>query len=205
MVVDYADAKLIKSVADGREALENLIAKAEQLQEKNYTAESWAVLETALREAKELPEDALQAQIQAAADALQNAMAKLVKKPSGGSSSSSSSSSNGSNSMGSDGYAVAIGTDAATAPAKVVSDTTVDFSVKSGSAYCFKMTVVNGNGVMPVFTVGNGNVLKTQYVTQIGNDYYFRVWAVGTPGSSTGVYTTLPGQNAVKHCTITIA
>ncbi|WP_085531499.1 glycoside hydrolase family 2 TIM barrel-domain containing protein [Anaeromassilibacillus sp. Marseille-P3371] len=205
VVVDYADAKLIKSVADGREALENLIAKAEQLQEKNYTAESWAVLETALREAKELPEDALQAQIQAAADALQNAMAKLVKKPSGGSSSSSSSSSNGSNSMGSDGYAVAIGTDAATAPAKVVSDTTVDFSVKSGSAYCFKMTVVNGNGVMPVFTVGNGNVLKTQYVTQIGNDYYFRVWAVGTPGSSTGVYTTLPGQNAVKHCTITIA
>ena len=31
-----------------------------------------------------------------------------------------------------------------------------------------------------------------------------RVYATGTPGQSTGVYTTLPGQNAVKHCTVTI-
>ena len=99
---------------------------------------------------------------------------------------------------------MAIGTDAATAPAKVVSDTTVDFSVKSGSAYCFKMTVVNGNGLVPSFTVGNGSVLKTQFVTQIGNDYYYRVYAVGTPGQSTGVYTTLPGQNAQMHCTVAV-
>ncbi|BFK84909.1 hypothetical protein I4000191A8_20470 [Clostridia bacterium i40-0019-1A8] len=28
--------------------------------------------------------------------------------------------------------------------------------------------------------------------------------AVRPPGQSTGVYTTLPGQNAVKHCTVTI-
>ena len=87
--------------------------------------------------------------------------------------------------------------------AKVISDTTVDFTMKSGSAYCFKMTVVNGSAV-PSFTVGNNDVLKTQFVTQIGNDYYYRVYAVGTPGQSTGVYTTLPGQNVVKHCVVTI-
>ena len=52
--------------------------------------------------------------------------------------------------------------------------------------YTFKMTVVNGNGLVPSFTVGNGSVLKTQFVTQIGNDYYYRVYAVGTPGQSTG-------------------
>ena len=85
----------------------------------------------------------------------------------------------------------------------VVSDTTVNFTLKRGSAYCFKMTVVNGN-TAPSFTVGNGNVLKTQFVAQIGNDYYYRVYAIGTPGQSTGVYTTLPGQNAVKHCNVTI-
>jgi len=28
--------------------------------------------------------------------------------------------------------------------------------------------------------------------------------AVRPPGQCTGVYTTLPGQNAVKHCTVTI-
>ena len=106
--------------------------------------------------------------------------------------------------MGADGVVVAVGTGAATAQPRVISDTTIDFTVKSGSAYCFKMTVVNGNNLMPSFTVGNGNVLKTQFVAQIGNDYYFRVWAIGTPGQSTGVYTTLPGQSAVKHCTVTI-
>ena len=90
-------------------------------------------------------------------------------------------------------------------PASVRSDTTVDFTLLHGQAYCFKMTVVNGNGMAPSFTVGNGSVLKTQFLTQIGNDYYYRVWATGTPGQSTGVYTTLPGQNAVKHCAVTIA
>ena len=88
--------------------------------------------------------------------------------------------------------------------ASVVSDTTIDFTVKRGAAYCFKMTVQNGTGVVPSFTVGNGNVLKTQFVAQIGNDYYFRIFAIGNPGDRTGVYTALPGQTAVKHCTVTI-
>ena len=89
--------------------------------------------------------------------------------------------------------------------AYVRSDTTVNFTLMHGQAYCFKMTVVNGNNLTPSFTVGNGDVLKTQFVAQIGNDYYYRVYATGTPGESTGVYTTLPGNAAVKHCTVTIA
>ena len=91
------------------------------------------------------------------------------------------------------------------AQASVYSDTTVSFSLKRGSAYCFKMTVVNGNGVAPSFTVGNGSVLKTQFVAQIGNDYYYRVYATGTPGQSTGVYTALAGNAPVKHCAVTVA
>ena len=96
--------------------------------------------------------------------------------------------------------------------AYVVSDTTVNFTLKRGAAYCFKMTVVNGNTMTPSFTVGNGDVLKTQFVAKIGNDYYYRVYATGTPGQSTGVYTTLPGKmgegramRPVKHCAVTIA
>ena len=128
----------------------------------------------------------------------------LVRKsPNGGSSSGSSK--NHSNTAGSDGYAVAVGAGVVAAQAKVISDTTVDFTVKRGSAYCFKMTVVNGNNATPSFTVGNGSVLKTQFVAKVGNDYYYRVWAIGAPGSSTGVYTTLPGQQPQKHCTVTIA
>ena len=119
-----------------------------------------------------------------------------------------SSSSNKSNTYGAEGTAVAnplvnAAQNISSQKAYVVSDTTVNFTLKRGSAYCFKMTVVNGN-VAPSFTVGNGDVLKTQFVAKIGNDCYYRVYAVGTPGQSTGVYTTLAGQNAVKHCTVTI-
>ena len=45
----------------------------------------------------------------------------------------------------------------------------------------------------------------TQFVAKVGNDYYYRVYAIGTPGQSTGVYTTLPGTAPVKHCAVTIA
>ncbi|WP_195983741.1 glycoside hydrolase family 2 TIM barrel-domain containing protein [Clostridium sp. D33t1_170424_F3] len=121
---------------------------------------------------------------------------------SGGSSSGSKQPSGGKTTG--EGTAVVGTVTAAQAVAKVVSDTTVNFTVKRGSAYCFKMTVVNGNNLVPSFTVGNGSVLKTQYVAKIGNDYYYRVWAVGAPGASTGVYTALPGAAAVKHCTVTV-
>ncbi|WP_085531086.1 hypothetical protein [Anaeromassilibacillus sp. Marseille-P3371] len=99
---------------------------------------------------------------------------------------------------------VSAGQNVAAVGAYVRSDTTVNFTLKRGQAYCFKMTVVNGNNQTPSFTVGNGGVLKTQFVAKVGNDYYYRVYATGTPGQSTGVYTTLPGQNAVKHCTVAI-
>ena len=99
---------------------------------------------------------------------------------------------------------VAGGTTVAQA-ASVISDTTLPFTLRRGSAYCFKMTVVNGNNLVPNFTVGNSDVLKTQFVARIGNDYYYRVWAVGTPGASTGVYTQLSNSVPQKHCVVTIA
>ena len=131
-----------------------------------------------------------------------------LKTVSKGSSSGSSSTSNRrpTASTSGEGTAVAVsnGASAVAKAASVVSDTTINFTMKRGSAYCFKMTVVNGSNLTPSFTVGNGNVLKTQFVAKVGNDYYYRVYATGTPGQSTGVYTTLPGQNAVKHCTVTV-
>ena len=100
---------------------------------------------------------------------------------------------------------VAPATPAVVAAAKsVISDTTAPFTLKVGNAYCFKMTVVNGSTAVPSFTVGNGSVLKTQYVAKIGNDYYFRVYAVGAPGASTGVYTQMPGEAPVLQCVVNV-
>lgn len=88
--------------------------------------------------------------------------------------------------------------------ASVRSDTTMPFSVKHGSAYCFKMTVLNGSTAAPSFTVGNGSAFKTQFVAKKGDDYYYRIWSVGAPGLSTGVYTTMPGQTPQLHSVVTV-
>lgn len=88
----------------------------------------------------------------------------------------------------------------------VKSDTTMDFSVKQGNTYAFRFEVVGPQGLQPNIAAGNGNVLRTEEVKKVvekGNDvYYFKVRAIGQPGEGSGVYTTLPGQAAVKHCTI---
>lgn len=64
-------------------------------------------------------------------------------------------------------------------------------------------TLYIGNHIILGFTVGNGSMFKIQVAAIIGNDFYFRVYAIGMSGQSTGVYTILPGQNAQKYCTVT--
>ena len=204
-----------------KDALQALIDQGEQADADDYTAAGYAALKAALQTAKAVvaKEDATSEEIALAYNTLeariQATKGEGTETPDTGKdtgskkNTGSSRSKNNANVYGSAGTAVVHQAVAAAqnvlAQASVYSDTTVNFSLKRGSAYCFKMTVVNGNGVAPSFTVGNGSVLRTQFVAQIGNDYYYRVYAIGTPGQSTGVYTTLPGQNAQKHCAVTIA
>ena len=215
--VDQAAKDLLQAMSALRKKadkteLEELLKEINALDPSEYTAASYA----AVAEVKEvlnalMADDSLDAEegqkkIDAAVAQAREAQNNLVKvdtnKPSKGSSSGSSSA-NANNSYGAGGV-VSAGQNVAAVGAYVRSDTTVNFTLKRGQAYCFKMTVVNGNNQAPSFTVGNGSVLKTQFVAKVGNDYYYRVYATGTPGQSTGVYTTLPGQNAVKHCTVAI-
>ena len=86
----------------------------------------------------------------------------------------------------------------------VHSDTTGSISIKKGQAYTFKMTVTDGSTSTPLFVSGTDGVFKTQFVKKDGNDYYFRIWATGNVGSASGIYTTMPNQNAVRHCVATI-
>ncbi len=84
----------------------------------------------------------------------------------------------------------------------VESDTTMNFMVEQGKTYTFKMTV-HGTHANPNIAMGNGAVFQTRDVKKVvenGNDvYYFKVLATGKEGEATGVYTTLPGQQPVKH------
>ena len=189
--------------------LKELTKEANELNLNGYTASSVKKFETVrdqmnalmAKPNNEVSQDEVDALIEEYYEAKKNLSTGGSSTRPSGSSRPSAPSNN--NAYGASGTAV-VGATQNVLTASVRSDTTVDFTLKRGSAYCFKMTVLNGDNLTPSFTVGNGDVLKTQFVARIGNDYYYRVWAVGAPGSSTGVYTTLPGQDATKHCTVKI-
>ena len=217
--IDAAADELLTAMANlrkqaNKDELDKLLEELKALDPADYTAASYALVAAAIKNLEILQADETLGEDQQAIidNAVNNgrvAQAKLVEasaqtpeKPAKGGSGSKSTAFQ-SNAYGSSGI-VAAGQNVAAASAYVRSDTTVSFTLKRGSAYCFKMPVVNGNGAAPGFTVGNGNVLKTQFVAQVGSDYYYRVYAVGTPGQSAGVYTSLNGQGAVKHCEVRI-
>lgn len=64
--------------------------------------------------------------------------------------------------------------------AGVVSDTTQPFTVAKGAAYQFKLTSAS----RPVFTGNNAN-FTVAYVSNSGNDWFFKVTATGEKGAST--------------------
>ena len=207
---NLTSALAVMRLVPNRGALEELVNELSNKNLNKYTAASANAFRKALNAANDGLADPNLTE-KRAKELIENLelAEKNLKTDSKGSSSSGSGSSSNRKPVGNtsgEGTAVAVMNGASTVAnaASVVSDTTVNFTMKRGSAYCFKMTVVNGNNQAPSFTVGNGNVLKTQFVAKVGNDYYYRVYAIGTPGQSTGVYTTLSGQNAVKHCTVTI-
>ncbi|MDC0700791.1 hypothetical protein POG20_19960, partial [Blautia wexlerae] len=197
--------------APGKEALKALLDELDAIKPEGYTVFSYAAFRSqlALMQAVYNDAGATEAQVAEACDIgaqaknLLQPVSTSVKTPAGGGAGRSKS-------YDAAGTAVAVASPVLTAAqslavqAYVRSDTTANFTLQRGSAYCFKMTVVNGGSAAPSFTVGDGSVLKTQLVAKLGNDYYYRVYATGAPGQSTGVYTTLPGQNAVKHCAVAI-
>lgn len=95
---------------------------------------------------------------------------------------------------------------AASAPF-VESDTTIGFTRPYNETYAFKFTI-HGTNANPKIVAGNGAVLRTENchkVVESGNDvYYFKVRAIGQPGTASAIYTILPGQKAVNHCVITV-
>lgn len=96
----------------------------------------------------------------------------------------------------------------ASAAPRVASDTAQAIKRMQGALYQFKFTVY-GTHAKPVIVTGSGKVLQAVKLNagkdKKGDDiYYFQVKAIGKPGSSCGIYTTLPGKKAVKQCVVTV-
>ena len=210
--VDQAASDLYTAIANLRlipdkTALAKLVEKAEQIDTSGYTPSSVAAFKAALNLARTVlvGNTYSQAEVNSAHDGLNLRIDGLKEKDTKKTTSSSTANVRTDNTYGANGTALVNAAQSVSAAPYVISDTTLPFTLNRGTAYCFKMTVVNGEAAAPGFTVGNGGVLKTQFVAKIGNAYYYRVWATGAPGASTGVYTQLPGQEPRKHCEVTVA
>ena len=79
-------------------------------------------------------------------------------------------------------------------PANCVSDTLGPVTVNG--SYQFKLTSTDGSA--PVVTV-NGSAFRVLTVSQDGNDFYVKIYAVGAPGSTGDVYV-----NGVRVATATV-
>lgn len=82
-----------------------------------------------------------------------------------------------------------------------VSDTTGNVNVVAGNTYQFKIT--STNGAVPQFAVaGDGSIFKLVAQSNEGNDYFFKVQAVGTVGQVCGVYVN---KEATPVATLTVS
>ena len=84
----------------------------------------------------------------------------------------------------------------ADSPEMYTSDTTCDFSVNG--AYTFKVT--SKNGKVPAFVVGTSGVFDVTLAKVSGNDYFFKITAVGAPGAKAGIY--INGANRLLTATV---
>lgn len=187
-----------------KEALKDLIETASKIAAGKLSTTDAARLANAMDTANSvfLNPLATEKEVTSAESGLRTVL-QSIETPHHNSGSGSSHASSSNTAYGDKGTAAA-GAEVATSKASVLCDTTLPFTMKRGTAYCFKMTVVNGNGLVPNFTAGNSDVLKTQFVAQFGSAYYFRVYAVGMPGQSAGVYTQLANDAAQRHCVVTV-
>ena len=87
--------------------------------------------------------------------------------------------------------------------ASVKSDTIGEFAITQGSSYSLKLTA--SKGTVPTLSLGTKGVFTSKLVKRSGNDYYYKITAVGKAGQSAGIYTKLSGQKPVKQCKINIA
>ena len=151
---DLTEAISALRLIPDKDALEALIGEAEAINTNKYTAKSVATMKAALSTAKAVLNDAeaTEEEVADAVEALENSIDGLVEKSTSTSSKNSgSTSANVGNAYSAAGVVSA--SQSVAANAYVVSDTTVNFTLKHGQAYCFKMTVASATSTRTMYTL----------------------------------------------------
>ena len=156
------------ALEEAKAKLTSVIEQAKALNPADYTSESLEAFQTALTAAEEVQENphATADDMSKATSVLKDAKEKLVKKSDGG------------------GSVVTPSEPTTPTDSTFVSDTTYNFGVSG--AYTFKITSKDGKA--PRFVVGTPGVFDVKLVKQVGNDYYYKITAVGAPGTQAGIY-----------------
>jgi hypothetical protein len=85
---------------------------------------------------------------------------------------------------------------------KVICDTSGEFGVQQDGSYLFRLTA--SDGFAPIFTLGTKDIFALEFVRKSGNDFYYKITAIGKPGQAVGVYTAAPGQKPMRQCKVFI-
>ena len=72
----------------------------------------------------------------------------------------------------------------ATIKSDITSDTTQDVTVAKGSSYTYKITT----STSPSFAIGTAGAFTYSLVGRSGNDYFYKITAVGNAGAKAGIY-----------------
>ncbi|QEY35649.1 hypothetical protein FL966_11595 [Caproiciproducens galactitolivorans] len=84
----------------------------------------------------------------------------------------------------------------------IQSDTNLDFSLAKGASYQFKITAPGASSI--TFNPGTAGVFQVTFLRRTGNDFFYKITAIGKSGQQAGIYASASGQVAKKLCVVTI-
>ncbi len=88
-------------------------------------------------------------------------------------------------------------------PIVIQSDTNADFAIAPKFSYQFKITAPGATALN--FNAGTAGVFEVNFVRRIGDDFYYKIIAIGQPGKEAGIYAFIPGKTPQKLCKVAIS
>ncbi|MDF2632082.1 MAG: hypothetical protein K0Q85_678, partial [Caproiciproducens sp.] len=88
-------------------------------------------------------------------------------------------------------------------PIVIQSDTNRDFAIAPKFSYQFKITAPGATAVN--FNAGTAGVFEVNFVRRTGDDFYYKITAIGQSGKEAGIYASVPGQTPQKLCKVSIS
>ena len=101
------------------------------------------------------------------------------------------------------GRKVCVVTVGAAATTALKSDTNYNFSIAKNASYQFKITAPGASSIN--FNTGTSGVFQVTLLRHTGDDFFYKITAIGKSGQQSGIYASLLGQTGQKLCVVSIS